>query len=366
MIERLAVADLAIPASWPSTPNPYGDACHCATRRIALDLGLITHGQVRDFDRGQFALLSAYAYPYATPERLNLCNDWHSWLFFFDDQADEQIQIGKQPTLLRRYMEACLDLLRGGSARPNPTPLERYTLDIRNRMCRLMSASWMQRFADDVEDYLYKGTLEAARNWTDDRVPDLASYLVQRRYDSAVYTCQDLIELTGPALELGSVLGDPALQTLRDCCADVVGLSNDIFSYQKEVVVHRNPNNLLQVLMVNHRIDLDEAIHSGVALINAKVGQFIASEQDILSRYGHGNAALQAYLHGLKAWMRGNVLWSYQTGRYGLVDEQLPPRCGGYLPYSLLPANKVSALGLTFASGHGRNPIGADMSATRP
>ncbi|MGH6636902.1 MAG: terpene synthase family protein [Gammaproteobacteria bacterium] len=314
----LSVADLAIPSSWPSVPSPFSGESHQATRQRALDLGLITANEVPGFDRAQFALLTGYAYPKATLERFKLCNDWHSWLFFFDDQADEQTQFGKRPPTLRKYMEACLVVLREGVLSSDPTPLERFTLDIRTRMWRIASKAWLSRFADDVEDYLFKGTLETARNWAKGSVPDVASYLIQRRYDSAVYTCQDLIEISQQDLELGEVLCDPAVQILRDLCAQVVGFSNDIFSYHKEVLVHRNPNNLLHALMRHRCISLEEAIHCGIELINADVERFIACEQELCSRIGH-DEGLNAYLHGLKAWMRGNVLWSQQTGRYAVA-----------------------------------------------
>ncbi|MGH8606377.1 MAG: terpene synthase family protein [Gammaproteobacteria bacterium] len=276
----------------------------------------MTANEVPGFNRAQFALLTGYAYPKATLERFKLCNDWHSWLFFFDDPADEQTQLGKQPATLREYMEACLAVLRKGVLHSDPTPLERFTLDIRDRMRRVASETWLSRFADDVEEYLFKGTLKAAENWARGTVPDVPSYLIQRRYDSAVYTCQDLIEISEQGLELGSdILSDPAVQMLRDLCAQVVGLSNDIFSYRKEVLVQRNPNNLLHALMTHRCVSLEEAIHRGIELINADVKRFIACEEDLCSRIG-SDKSLQAYLQGLKAWMRGNVLWSQQTGRY--------------------------------------------------
>lgn len=314
-LAELSVTDLTIPFWWPSVSNPFSREAHQATRERVLDLGLISVNEVTRFNRAQFALLTGYAYPNATSERLKLCNDWHSWLFFFDDQADEQIQFGKRPSSLREYMESCLAVLKEGVLRSNPTPLEQFTLDIRNRMGRIASKSWLLRFCGDVEDYLFKGTLEAAQNWAEGDVPDVTSYLIQRRYDSAVYTCQDLIEISDQNLELGNVLCDPIIQSLRDLCAQVVGFSNDIFSYHKEVLVHRNPNNLLHVLMTHRRIGLDEAIHCGIELINADVERFISYEHDLCSRI-RDYPSVKAYLHGLKAWMRGNVLWSQQTGRY--------------------------------------------------
>lgn len=309
----LGLADLAVPSCWPSSPNKFSARVHQATREVALRLGLITPHALWRFDRSNFALLTGFAYPNAGLERLKLCNDWHSWLFFFDDQADECTQIGKRPLVLGDHIEAYLAVLRGGALRSDPTGLERFALDIRKRLCALASAGWLSRFADDVEDYLYKGTLKAAENWAKGRVPDVQSYLLQRRYDSAVHTCQDLIEITEEDIELSCDM--TGMQKLRELCAQVVGLTNDIFSYPKEVLFHRNPNNLLHVLMTHRSISLEEAIHQGVELINGYVVQFLALERDLASRM-RTEKSVRIYVRGLKAWMRGNVLWSVKTGRY--------------------------------------------------
>jgi hypothetical protein len=246
----LSLSNLIVPSSWASTANAFSDTAHLATRELALKLELIAPNAIHRFDASKFALLSGFAYPNATLDHFKVCNDWHSWLFFFDDQADEQAELGHT---LRDYMEACLAVLRTGVMRSNSTGFELFTLNIRDRLLGIASEAWLSKFVDDVEDYLFKGTLRAVENWINGTVPDVESYRVQRHYDSAVYACQDLIEITEEGLELSAeILTDANFQKLRLLCAQVVAFTNDLFSYEKEVLVHRNPNNLLHVL-VTHR-----------------------------------------------------------------------------------------------------------------
>lgn len=320
----LSLSKLIVPSSWPATANACTDAAHQATKALALTLELITPDQIRRFDASRFGLLSGFAYPNATLERFKVCNDWHSWLFFFDDQADEQAEFGQRPLTLRGYMEACLAVLRTGAMRSNPTGLELFTLNIRNRMLSIASDAWLLRFADDVEDYLYKGTLKAAENWTHRTVPEVEPYQVQRLYDSAVYACEDLIEITEEGLELpAEVLSDVRFQTLRHLCAEVVAFTNDIFSYEKEVLKHRNPNNLLHVLMTHRSLSLTEATSQAVRLINNAIESFIAHEQNLQPEI-RGNKRLHTYVRGMKAWMRGNLHWSVLTGRYRSPTSPFP------------------------------------------
>ncbi|MGH8509564.1 MAG: terpene synthase family protein [Gammaproteobacteria bacterium] len=312
----LGPSNLIVPSSWPATANACTDAAHQATRALALKLELITPDQVQRFDANRFALLSGFAYPNATLERFKVCNDWLVWLFFFDDQADEQAEVGQEPLKLRGYMEVCLDVLRTGTLRANAAGFEVFTLDVRHRLVQFATEAWLRRFLEDVEDYLFRGTLTAADNWTYGTTPDVESYLLQRQYDSAVYTCQDLIEITAEGLELPTeILSDARFQTLRRLSTQVVAFTNDIFSYEKEVLKQRNPNNLMDVLMLHRSLSLTEATSQAVSLINNAVEAFIAHEQDLLPEI-RGDERLHTYVHGMKAWMRANLLWSLQTERY--------------------------------------------------
>ncbi len=320
----LGISDLCIPESWPSTPNIHAAEAHEATKSLALKFNLITQAQVEKFDKSAFALLAAYACPKSPPERLKIVNDWNSWLFFFDDQADEQYSREGHPLSLEDYMQECTSILRTGCIRQNPTGLELFTLNIRNRISQFASETWLSRFVADVSDYLFIGTLNAARNWTSGITPDISTYLRQRRYDSSLYACETLLELADKNLELDEeVLGNPNFHTLRQICNDVVAFSNDIFSYEKEVLLHKNPNNLLHVLMVNESLSLDQATTWAIRLINSDIDMFMALEQRLLAEIRH-DARVIAYLQGLKAWMRGNVLWSLQTGRYTSPTSPFP------------------------------------------
>ncbi|HEX8535941.1 MAG TPA: terpene synthase family protein, partial [Cystobacter sp.] len=252
------------------------------------------------------------------------CNDWHAWLFLFDDEVDERAEVGQRPEYLKAYVDACVAVLRGGAPRAQATPLERFTWEWRQRMSPLASELWMERFVHDVEDYLYRGTLLAARHWTEGTVPELESYIEQRALDSAVYTAEDLVEFAEPGQELPEELFRlPLVQRLRLLCARVVALTNDLFSFEKEVLWHRNPNNFVHVLRVNQGLGLREAIFTAIDIINADTDAFVACEE-LLQASRLADPRLLGYVEGLKAWIRGNVHWSLVTGRYSSPTSPFP------------------------------------------
>jgi hypothetical protein len=108
--KKLGLSDLYCPPSWPSEPNGAASGAQRETRELVLKLRVLPDetDTLRRFDAGQFGLLSALTYPRTSLGRLSLCNDWHAWLFFFDDRADEDEAIGKNLVKLRRYMETYL------------------------------------------------------------------------------------------------------------------------------------------------------------------------------------------------------------------------------------------------------------------
>jgi hypothetical protein len=222
-------------------------------------------------------------------------------------------------------MEACLEVLRGGALRPRARPLERFTHDIRRRMERLASASWLARFAEDVESYLFQGTLEASRHWTAGTVPDFDSYLTQRAEDSGMYTCVDLVEFAQEGRELPrDVLATAELRRMRELCTRVVALSNDVFSYEKEVLWSRNPNNLVHVLQVHQGLGLEASVAEAIQVVNADVACFQVCEERLLESGLLNDARVAFYVEGMKAWMRGNVCWSLLTGRYCSPTSPFP------------------------------------------
>lgn len=305
---------LEIPETWSTRPNAHTALAHAATRRLALEVGVITERATSRFDDQRFARLVSLAYPNAPLRELTIVNDFCAYLFVNDDQAEEDAAFGKNPERLRRFLDAHLVALRTGKNTNPEDPLNAFLIDIRRRILERGTPAWLERFSFDVEQYLMQGTYVGALHWTRASVPSIAAYHNQRLYDSALFPAQDLIELAEHIELSGAVIQSPEVVDLRCICNHVVAFTNDLFSYPKEVVRFKSPNNLVHVIMVADRIELEEAASRVVDTIHRKIAQFVDLAAELVA--AGDDPELERYMAGLESWMRGNLVWSLETGRY--------------------------------------------------
>ena len=305
---------LEIPAQWCGTENPHADEAHAATLRLALRTGVMTESALPRFHRQKFARLAALAYPRAKVDELALINDFCAYLFFNDDIAEEDAAFGKNPERLRRWLDAHVTALRTGRNTNEQDPLNAFLVDIRTRLLDKTTPQWLERFVFDVEQYLMQGTYVGALHWTRDTVPTVEAYHNQRLYDSALFPAQDLIELAeGVTLDEATIASESVV-ALRCACNHVVAYTNDLFSYAKEVMRFESPNNLVHVTMVNDGVDTETAAARVVDRIHSELASFIETAEALT--HANPDPARDRYIAGMKSWMRGNLLWSVETGRY--------------------------------------------------
>lgn len=133
-----------------------------------------------------------------------------------------------------------------------------------------------------------------------------------RPYTGGLYTDIELIEMTeGIALPLAV----PLVQRLARITNNVVCWSNDIFSLPKERA-HLDMHNLALILRHQEEIPLQAAVDRVAILTDGQVRRFIALEALLPSFGGPLDADVRRFVGVLRAWMRGNLDWSYESGRY--------------------------------------------------
>jgi Terpene synthase family 2, C-terminal metal binding len=306
----------------PETPAQPERRILAEVRRRTLDtcltLGMIREDRmsVQKYLAGRFELLAALTYPDADVEELTLCNDFFMYLFYVDDQAEEDENYGKRPDALAHYFERHIDALRDGRLASPDDPAGRLLLDIRARVLNKASEHWLERFVTDVREYLLHGTLAGARHWTAGTIPTLDEYVRQRLFDSAGQCTQDMIEVAGGGELPQELVEDADVVELRRLCTNVVAFTNDLVSYSKEVRDHNSPNNLVCVVMAQERVGFERAAARSIALINDDVAAFERISKRLRRAEIAGDVRLERYLRGQRAWMSGNLQWSLSTGRY--------------------------------------------------
>jgi hypothetical protein len=304
---------------FPSAISPYAERIHRHTLDWVQQLNLVTNEKAyKRLRASKFGRLAARAYPDAPLDRLEIISDWNTWLFILDDQCDEW-GLGKHPEQLAALHARCLEILSGSMPNSEDVALVYALHDIRTRIQPLMPLSWLTRFVQSAAEY-FESTVWEAKNRFQGIWPDSPTYILMRPYTGGLYTDIDLIELTnGITLPL-QVRKHPRIQQLAVITNNVVCWSNDIISLQKEFS-HQDMHNLVLVFHHHRQISLQSAIDQVARLIESQVRQFIILEKSLPSFGADIDRDIERFITIMRAWMRGNLDWSFESGRYRPTEE---------------------------------------------
>ncbi|MDD1611667.1 MAG: hypothetical protein LUQ57_00850 [Methylococcaceae bacterium] len=268
--------------------------------------------------KSKFGRLAARAYPNAPLEELKIVSDWNTWLFIRDDQCDES-GVGKDPIRLCGMHAEFLEILQGRAPEKYDSALAHALYDIRNRLLRKASPAWMCRFIYSVIEYFDSSVWEAI-NRADEKIPDTETYILMRPYTGGLYTDIELIDITENIYLPLHVRKNEVLQRLTLITNNVVCWSNDIISYAKESKYH-DVHNLVATLLPAQQ-SLQKAIDLATEMTNAEIDEFLQLQQHIPKFSPEIDAEVQRYVAILRSWMRGNLDWAYESGRYVVEADE--------------------------------------------
>ncbi len=299
---------------FPPVISPFADELQQCTldwvRRFQLVSG---EDAWQRLQQSKFGRLAARAYPNASLDRLKIISAWNTWLFVLDDQCDEW-GLGKEPRELAGLHGRCLEVLAGAASESGDPALVRAVQDIRERLRALMPLSWLTRFIHSAAEY-FESTQWEAENRRNNCWPDVESYIRLRPFTGGLLTDIDLIELAECISLPIAVRKHPEFVELTEITNNVVCWSNDIISLQKE---HRHQDMHNLVLIIDHQqsIGLQEAIYRVSERIEQQVRRFILLEQSLPHFGPEADGHVAAVVTIMRAWMRGNLDWSFESGRY--------------------------------------------------
>lgn len=314
-MERWELPELYCP--FPSLVNRHADVVGRATIEWAGRYGLLAEPNQRHrLEAVRVGWLIARTNPTTSLDALQLLADWCTWLFLQDDQCDER-GIGKDPNAVAAIHGRSYEILAGAPLRRDDRPLSHALVDLRKRFMARARSGWMERFQQSVANS-FQASIWEAGNRARGITPDLDTYLEHRPFTGGVYTLVETIELTEQLGLPYEIYEHPYIQRIVRRAVNVVCWSNDIVSLAKEIK-QGDVHNLVLVLQHRHGISIQDAIQRAAAMHDAEVRTFMDLEADLPS-FGEYDPALRHYLMLQKAWMKGNLDWSYMSGRYLLAQ----------------------------------------------
>jgi Terpene synthase family 2, C-terminal metal binding len=293
-------------------------AVHWATR-----YGLLGSAQAQStLAAAKFAHLGARAYPRSTRADVCLATAWLIMTFQLDDMLETTL--GRQPEKVRAVTEGIVAFFGAGGSAALPRavlgrPLCQALQDVWRRTRDRASSAWRDRFAAHFGAYL-AGTEWEAGNRAAGRVPPLAEYRRMRRQSVALEVFFDLVEPLGRVEVPATAAADERYLELRRAAVDVVAWFNDLVSWPKEEAAG-DPHNLVLVLRHERRTSIDDAIYAAAAEHDARMHTYLAARERLAATPLIADPGVRTVLAGVEHWIRGNIDWSQESGRYELAVD---------------------------------------------
>jgi 5-epi-alpha-selinene synthase len=142
-------------------------------------------------------------------------------------------------------------------------------------------------------------------------VPDVTTYVRLRDLTGAVKTCFDIFELMEGSLAIDARY-DERVARLTSLANRAICWSNDLFSIHKELA-HGDVHNLAIVLSHELALSLGDAVAHAAHIHDEAVREL---EHEAAELSATAPAGVRRFVDALKGWVRANVDWSIETGRY--------------------------------------------------
>lgn len=287
-----------------------------------LDIGIWDEENLALFD---FAVCAARIHPDATGPELDLSSAWLTWGTYGDDYLPVVFGTSRNMAgakVFNARLSAFMPLDCGATP-PPVNPVETGLTDLWMRTAPPMSIEQRRQFRHGVESMTESWLWELA-NHIQHRIPDPVDYVEMRRRTFGSDLTLSLARITKAGSMPPEILHTRAIRGLENSAQDYACLTNDIFSYQKEIEFEGELHNC--VLVVQKFLDMDRGRAVSVVndLMTARMVQFeriVATEVPALADEFDLDATarddLDAYVVGLQDWMAGILDWHMLSGRYG-------------------------------------------------
>ncbi|MBV9012757.1 MAG: germacradienol/geosmin synthase [Pseudonocardiales bacterium] len=285
------------------------------------DIGIWDEENLRLFD---FAVCTARIHPDASGPELDVSSGWLTWGTYADDYVPAVFGRTRDMAgakVFNARLSAFMPLDCGATP-PPVNPVETGLADLWIRTASPMSIDQRSQFRQGVEGMTASWLWELA-NHIQHRIPDPVDYVEMRRKVFGSDLTMSLARITQAGKIPTELLRTRAMRGLESSAQDYACLTNDIFSYQKEIEFEGELHNCVLVLQKFLDIDRRQAVSVVNDLMTARVSQFqhiVATELPVLADEfaldADARKTLEDYVVGMQDGMAGILDWHMLTGRY--------------------------------------------------
>ncbi|TCD63220.1 terpene cyclase [Steccherinum ochraceum] len=309
--KMLYLPDTLVNWPWPRAINPHHEEVKAASNAWFHSFNAFNPKSQYAFDKCDFGLLAALAYPRASPEHLRTGCDLMNFFFLIDEYTDVE-----PAPVVREIAGIVIDAMTHPN-KPRPegeTVVGEAARQFWSLAVKSASAPAQKHMIEAFTDYL-NSVVQQAIDRDSDTCNTVEEYLHKRRQNIGIRPSFVPIEL---GLNLtDDVFYHPVIDQLRLYVGDMVILDNDMASYNKEQAMGDDRYNIITVVMRQFNTDFDGANHWVTKYHDELKANFLRTLTHVPS-FGDQDkdAQVQMYLYGLANWPRCNVCWNFESGRY--------------------------------------------------
>ena len=231
---------------------------------------------------------------------------------------------GRKPAELHELYERFRRVLSGLAPVRSDGAFASALWDLWQRMFARSSPRWRERFVLSVDEYFHACIWEA-ENRAKRRLPSVADYTRLRRLTAALNTNVELIEICEHVYLPETVHAHPVVRRLTLAANNVICWATDVISLAKERRAG-DAQMLASLLERECGLDWQSAVERARQMHDAELRLFLELERALPRFGGSVSSELERYTEILRAWMRGNLDWARETGRYMPAE----PRPSGF------------------------------------
>jgi germacradienol/geosmin synthase len=296
--------------SWPGLPS----------------FAIWTKEQLAAYD---FALCAAAIHPDASSPQLDISAEWLTWGTYGDDLFPKIFGAARDfagAKLQRERLWLFLPL-DCSSTTPPLNPLEMGLADLWRRTAEPMSIDARRQFRESIQEMTSSWLWELA-NQIQNRVPDPVDYIEMRRKTFGSDMTRSLSQIEfGDDLPAELYCSRPMVNLANSAC-DYACLTNDLFSYRKEIEFEGEIHNSVLVMQKFFNCDAQRALEMVNDLMAARMRQFqrivtleLPALSDDFKLNAHQRDRLSQYVTSLQDWMAGILKWHEECHRYPGFDD---------------------------------------------
>jgi hypothetical protein len=264
--------------------------------------------------------ISSYIFPNADLTRLTLIARLISLLYYIDDLYGDlpsaQGMPGEPlPIEVFRVIEDCCVAFSTGQIPPTSSSLAHAFQHLHRAIRAHSDERLFERIKDSFVEHLISVVRPSVFGWNPNTA-NIEDYIHVREFVSGAYLTTNLIEFAEDMYLSDDVIRHPIITKLRQAAARIGSLTNDLFSYEKEVLRCNLPMNLVRVIQQTDHCDFVTAAQTAIELINEETRIFFAYTENAQFWDNDTNGLVALYIQGLKYQLNMDWHWHISTSRY--------------------------------------------------